>query len=78
MERHLVCNNLQCLFILDRRMNGASLDGVQDIVKKCPACGSSWSSVCPFCNQTLIVKFIGGQPHATCCGHRLQAATKVA
>jgi hypothetical protein len=78
MERHLVCNNPQCLFVLDRYINGGSLDGVQNIVRRCPACGSGWSTSCPFCNQTLIVNFIQGRPHAACCGHRLQAATKVA
>jgi len=72
MARFLVCNNPSCRFILDRRLNGASLDGVHEIVKLCPACGSDWSSSCPFCDHPLSVDFIGGLPRSACCEHKLR------
>lgn len=39
MERFLVCKNLKCHFVLDRRINGQSVDGAHHILEKCPACG---------------------------------------
>jgi hypothetical protein len=42
MKYFLVCSNPACRMILDRRINGESLDGVGKIVKKCPECGSAW------------------------------------
>jgi len=53
MERFMVCDNPGCRFILDRRINGKSLDGAQLVLKKCPACGGDWSAACPSCNQPL-------------------------
>lgn len=78
MQRHLICTNPGCIFILDSHIDGASLNGVQNIVKKCPSCGSGWSSLCPFCNQELVVGFVEGLAHTGCCGRRLQAATQAA
>jgi hypothetical protein len=67
MERFLVCSNPGCRFILDRRINGKSLDGAQLILKKCPACGSDWSSLCPACTRPIAMKLVGGLPHPVCC-----------
>ena len=67
MSRFLVCENAKCRFLLDRRINGSSMDGVRTIVKKCPACGGSWSSTCPTCGHELAVKMSGGLPHPVCC-----------
>ena len=78
MNHFLVCENPSCRFILDRRINGESLDGVRKILKQCPECGSDWSSSCPFCDQTLSVSFIGGIPHSGCCGQRLRVEVKAA
>jgi hypothetical protein len=39
----LVCSNSECRMVLDRRVNGESLDGVRQILKTCPECGSDWS-----------------------------------
>jgi hypothetical protein len=72
MNSHLICDNPACRFILDRRVNGASLDGVRKIIKKCPECGSGWVSECPFCDRALIVAFIEGVPHSGCCGQKLR------
>ncbi len=74
MENVLVCENPRCHFVLDRRINGTSLDGVQKIVKKCPACGSGWSSSCPYCDQPLAVNFADGHLIAACCGRSLADA----
>jgi hypothetical protein len=78
MNHFLVCENPECRFILDRRINGESLDGVRGILKKCPACGCDWSSSCPFCDQTLAVSFIAGLPRSACCGHQLRGEVKAA
>jgi hypothetical protein len=78
MNHFLVCENPRCRFILDRRVNGESPDGVQQILKSCPACGSDWSSLCPFCDHILTVNFIEGLPHSACCGQRLLAEAKAA
>ena len=43
MNDFLVCSNPECHMILDRRMDGESLDGARQIVKTCPECGSAWS-----------------------------------
>ena len=73
MDKYLVCSNPACRFVLDRGLNGTSLDGVQKILKTCPACGSDWSSSCPFCSEPLTVNFIDGLPSSACCGHKLRA-----
>jgi hypothetical protein len=72
MDSHLICNNLGCRFILDRRVNGVT-DGVRKILKQCPECGSDWSSVCPFCERPLGVVFVNELPHSVCCGRKLRA-----
>jgi hypothetical protein len=73
VDKYLVCSNTGCRFILDRRVNGTSLDGVQKILKTCPACSSDWSISCPYCAQALTVHFIHGLPHSACCGHKIRA-----
>jgi hypothetical protein len=78
MARFLICNNPECRFVLDRRINGASLDGVQKILKTCPSCCSDWSSACPFCDRPFDVAFIGGLPHSACCRHKLRPETRAA
>ena len=70
---HLICKNPGCRYILDRRINGESLDGVRRIVKQCPECGSDWSSVCPFCKRPLGVAFVNELPHSACCIRILRA-----
>lgn len=78
MNHFLVCENPECRYILDRRVNGESLDGVRKIVKQCPECGGDWSSTCPFCDQALTISFVGGLPHSACRGHRLRAEARAA
>jgi hypothetical protein len=78
MNHFLVCENSECRFILDRRVNGESLDGVRKILKECPACGGSWSSSCPFCGRALTVSFVNELPHTACCRHKLRAESKAA
>jgi hypothetical protein len=78
MDRFLVCASSKCRFVLDRRINGASLDGVQDIVKKCPSCGASWSTTCPSCGQALAVKLVRGLPHSVCCDRKSHAGAAAA
>lgn len=73
MHSHLICKNPGCRFILDRRINGESLDGVRKIVKQCPECGNDWSSVCPFCERPLGVAFLNELPHSACCERKLRA-----
>jgi hypothetical protein len=78
MERFLVCNNTKCHFVLDRRINGKSVDGAHLILKKCPVCGGAWSSTCPSCMQTLAMKLVGGLPHAVCCERKPDAKARAA
>ena len=78
MNHFLVCENPECRFIIDRRVNGESLDGLRRILKECPACKSEWSSSCPNCSQSLTVSFIDGVPYSSCCGHKLRAEAKAA
>lgn len=73
MDSHIICSNPGCRFILDRRVNGASLDGVRKIIKQCPECGGDWSSVCPFCEKPLTVKIANKLPISVCCGRKLRA-----
>jgi hypothetical protein len=72
MARFLICINPECRFILDRRLNGASLDGVQKILRTCPACHTDWSSLCPFCDHAFDVTFVAGRPVSACCRHALR------
>ena len=78
MQRYLICDNPNCRFVLDRHINGKSLDGAQLLLKKCPACGGNWSSTCPTCSLTLAVKLIGGLPHTACCERKPQAKARAA
>lgn len=77
MERYLICENLKCRFVLDRRIDGKSLDGAA-ILKKCPACGGAWSSTCPSCSQTLAIKLAGELPHTVCCDRKPNAKARAA
>ncbi|HKW56194.1 MAG TPA: hypothetical protein VJN42_02465 [Candidatus Acidoferrum sp.] len=67
MARFFICDNPKCRFLMDRRVNGRTLNGTQFIVKKCPVCGGNWSTTCPSCGQPLAVKIAGGLPYAMCC-----------
>jgi hypothetical protein len=78
MERFLICNNLKCHFVLDRRINGQSPDGAQFILRKCPACGGDWSPTCPSCAQALAMKMEGGLPHSACCNRKPDAGARAA
>lgn len=77
MERYLICENHKCRFILDRRIDGRPLDGAQ-ILKKCPACGSDWTSTCPSCSLALAVKLVNGIPHTVCCDRKSNAKARAA
>jgi hypothetical protein len=77
MDSHLICKNPACRFVLDRRINGESLDGVRKIVKQCPECGGDWSSACPFCKRPLAVAFVNELPHSACCLQKLRAELSV-
>jgi hypothetical protein len=77
MARFLICINAKCRFVLDRRMNGSSLDGVQKILRSCPACNADWSSLCPSCDRTLDVTFVAGRPVSACCRHSLRPEAEV-
>jgi len=78
MDIYLICKNQSCRFVIDRRVNGKSLDIPQLILKECPACGSAWSSTCPSCSRALTIKFADGLPRLGCCGQRLRAEAKAA
>jgi hypothetical protein len=78
MNHFLICENQRCRFILDRRVNGESLDGVRKILRQCPTCGSDWSSSCPFCDEALTINFVDRLPHTACCGRRLRVEAKAA
>lgn len=78
MERFLICNNPGCRFVLDRRVNGKSVDGAQLILKKCPACDGAWSSTCPSCTHALAVKLVAGLPHLVCCDHKPAGSARAA
>jgi hypothetical protein len=70
MYRFLICDNAKCCFVLDCRINGRLLDGVQQLLTKCPSCGCNWSSMCPSCGQALAVKSVAGLPRRVCCEPR--------
>ena len=78
MSRFLICQNPHCRFIIDRRVNGKTLNGTQFILKKCPECGSPWSSNCPSCGQPLAVKVIAGLPHSVCCERKPSTGARAA
>ena len=78
MERYLICENPNCRFVLDRRINGKSLDGAQLLLKRCPACGGGWSSTCPTCSLELAIKLVGGLPHTVCCERKPTAKARAA
>lgn len=78
MTRFLICDNPQCRFIMDLRVNGRTLNGTQFILKKCPSCGGSWSPTCPSCHQALVVKEVRGLPHSACCQSRPAAGARAA
>lgn len=78
MAHFLICDNPECRFIVDLRVNGRTLNGTQFILKKCPLCGGNWSSTCPSCNQPLAVKMVNGLPHSACCQHKTAAGARAA
>jgi hypothetical protein len=78
MDHYLLCKNPSCRFVLDRRVNGKSLDDSRFILKRCPACGGAWSSKCPFCSRPLSVNFADGLPHSACCGQKLRGEARAA
>ena len=78
MENFLICDNRECRFILDQRLNGESVDGGLRILRKCPECGSTLSSKCSVCSKELAVKFVAGVPRSQCCGQRLPAEGRAA
>ena len=78
MDYFLVCNNSKCHFVLDRRINGISVDGAHLILKKCPACGGDWSTTCPSCAQDLAVRLVGGLPRIVCCERKPAANARAA
>ena len=77
MDHYLICQNPKCRFVLDRLIDGKPMD-IPRLLKNCPACGSAWSSTCPFCSRTLSVTFDSGFPDSACCGHRLRAESAAA
>jgi hypothetical protein len=72
MDSSLICENPACRFVLDGRVRGKSAEGLQSVVRNCPACGHGWSSLCPFCERVLTVRFVGGLPRSACCGRKLR------
>lgn len=78
MDHYLICSNSKCRFILDRLINGKSMDGAHLVLKKCPACGGDWTSICPSCSLTLAVRLTGGVPHAACCERKAHAKARAA
>jgi hypothetical protein len=78
MSSFLICTNAACRFLLDRRLNGRSMDGVRKILQHCPDCGGDWSSACPSCGQALAVKITNGLPRSACCEHRAYHDRRVA
>jgi hypothetical protein len=78
MERFLICNNPKCRFVLDRRIDGKSLDGAQFILKNCPVCGGDWSSTCPSCALPLAMKLVDDLPQSVCCDRKPDAAARAA
>jgi len=78
MERFLVCKNPKCHFVLDRRINGQSVDGAHHILRKCPACGGAWSSNCPSCGQPLDMRLVGGIPQSVCCTGKTHTRARAA
>lgn len=78
MERFLICKNPKCRFVLDRHIDGKSLDGAHLILTKCPACGETWSTTCPSCARALAVKIVDGLPHSVCCDRRPAANARAA
>jgi predicted amidophosphoribosyltransferase len=67
MGLFLICSNPRCHFVLDKRVNGSSLDGVESILTKCPSCGGKWSTICPSCGLPLAVDAVAGRFQRICC-----------
>lgn len=79
MNHFLICENPACRFILDRRLDGTSLDGVLGLLPRCPECGGSWSAKCPFCSQAVAIELPAeGIPALACCGRRPLLAANAA
>ena len=78
MDRYFICNNPKCRFLLDRRVAGKSALDAQIILKDCPACGGSWSSICPACNGTLAIKIVETLPHISCCDRKQSSKASAA
>jgi len=78
MNRFLVCANAKCCFVLDRRINGSSLNRLQQVLTKCPACGSQWSSNCPSCGEALTVKSVAGRLRRVCCSTKAHSRAEIA
>jgi hypothetical protein len=72
MHNSLVCQNPACRFVLDGRVRGRSEEELRSVVPNCPTCGQGWSSVCPFCERVLAVRFLRGMPRTACCARKLR------
>jgi hypothetical protein len=70
MNHYLVCDNAQCRFVLDVRINGASAGRTPFVPKTCPLCGSKWSSGHPLPLSALGVELLDNLPHCSCCSRK--------
>jgi hypothetical protein len=73
MARFLICSNSKCHLVLDRYVNGRSLNGLSTSLPTCPSCGGSWSSTCPSCGHALAVRLDAERPRRICCAAKRKA-----
>src|ERR1700730_6632885 len=76
MKHYLVCDNAQCRFVLDVRINGTRTGHAQFFPNTCPQCSGKWSSQRPLPFRALRVGERDKLPYCSCCRrkkHRVAA-----
>jgi hypothetical protein len=74
MNHYLVCGNPSCRFVLDLRLDGQKLNGLQQKFTNCPECGGKWSSSGPVSARALGEAWAGKLPHCSCCTRKAHVA----
>jgi len=73
MNHYLVCENPNCRFVLDIRVDGKRLASRRFILSKCPQCGGKWSATSPLPRHALGALWMNRLPHCSCCSRKLSA-----
>ena len=73
MNHYLVCENPNCRFVPDTRVNGKRLGYRRFMLSVCPQCGGKWSSNGPLPRRALGERWMNKLPLCSSCSGKLNA-----